>query len=116
MQMLLFLVLIGIFVSEALRSNLVSRPAQRLATIRAQAMPSFLLNALDAETLDALGDVSELNEALDNVVDSTVNPAVGVLTKLSASPAIIAVPIVAGLLVAIGFGYFIFSYGQGKDD
>ena len=79
--------------------------------------PSLLLaEGLDAETLDALGDVQELNYALDGVVDSTVNPAVGILTKLAASPAIIGVPILAGLLVAFGFGYFVSSYGSGKDD
>ena len=78
---------------------------------------SFLLaEGLDAETLDALGDVQELNYALDGVVDNTVNPAVGILTKLAASPAIIGVPILAGLLVAFGFGYFVSSYGSGKDD
>lgn len=71
---------------------------------------------LDAETLDALGDIGELNDALDGVVDSAVNPTVGILTKLSASPLIVAVPILAGILVAFGFGYFVFSYGQGKDE
>ena len=76
----------------------------------------FPLADLDAETLDALGDINELNDALDGVVDSAVNPTVGILTKLSASPLIVAVPILAGILVAFGFGFFVFSYGQGKDE
>jgi hypothetical protein len=77
---------------------------------------TFALADLDAETIEALGDVSELNYALDGVVDGAVNPAVGILTKLSASPVIVLIPVLAGLLVAVGFGYFVFSYGQVKDD
>ena len=76
----------------------------------------FPIADLDAETLDALGDINELNDALDGVVDNAVNPTVGIQTKLSASPLIVAVPILAGLLVAFGFGFFVFSYGQGKEE
>lgn len=76
----------------------------------------FPLADLDAETLDALGDINELNDALDGVVDNAINPTVGILTKLSASPLIVAVPILAGILVAFGFGFFVFSYGQGKEE
>jgi hypothetical protein len=39
-----------------------------------------------------------------------------ILTKVVSSPAIIAVPILAGLAVAVGFGYLISSYGSGRDD
>ena len=71
--------------------------------------------ALDAETLESLGDLQELNDALDGAIDAA-NPAVGILSKLVASPAFLAVPIGAGLVVSFLIGYFIFSYGQGKDD
>jgi hypothetical protein len=78
-----------------------------------------LKGGLDADTLNALGDLQELNQALDGAVDgaleSAQNPALSILTKLVDSPAILAVPIGAGLLVAFLVGYFIFSYGQGKE-
>jgi hypothetical protein len=69
--------------------------------------------------LSVLGDLQELNQALDGAVDGALeqaqNPALSVLTKLVDSPAILAVPIGAGLLVAFGISFFIFSYGQGKE-
>lgn len=71
--------------------------------------------ALDPETLESLGDIQELNEALDGAIDAA-NPAIGILSKLVASPAFLAVPIGAGIAVSFIIGYFIFSYGQGKDD
>lgn len=70
---------------------------------------------LDAETLESLGDLQELNDALDGAIDAA-NPAVGILSKLVASPAFLAIPIGAGIAVSFIIGYFIFSYGQGKDD
>lgn len=80
-------------------------------------MQTFYLSdsGLDAETLESLGDLRELNEALDGAIDAA-NPAVGILSKLVASPAFLAVPIGAGIAVSFIIGYFIFSYGQGKDD
>lgn len=80
-------------------------------------LQTFFLSdsGLDAETLESLGDLRELNEALDGAIDAA-NPAVGILSKLVASPAFLAVPIGAGIAVSFIIGYFIFSYGQGKDD
>ena len=69
---------------------------------------------LDPDTLQALGEVTELNDALDGAI-SAGNPAAGLLTNLVASQFIILVPITAGLLVAFGIGYFIFSYGSGRE-
>lgn len=46
----------------------------------------------------------------------TSNPAASILTKLVASPLVIAIPIAAGILVAIGLGLFISSYASGKED
>ena len=80
--------------------------------------PSFstiTIADLDSETLSALGDVQELNDALGDAIDMS-NPAANILTKLVDSPFVIAVPIVAGLLVAFSVGFIIFSYGQGRDD
>ena len=80
---------------------------------------SSLKAGLDADTLSALGDTDALNQALDGAVNGALeqaqNPALSVLTKLVDSPAILAVPITAGLLVAFGISFFIFSYGQGKE-
>jgi hypothetical protein len=116
----LLLAIVLLWGAEALRPVSVSsrlRTVGRSARISKTQVSFFLADGgLDAETLDALGDVNDLNYALDGVIDSTVNPAVGILTKLAASPAILAIPVLAGLLVAVGFGYFIFSYGQGRDD
>lgn len=91
-----------------------SKPQQSRGTTHLNSF--FLADGLDAETLDALGEVQELNYALDGVVDGAVNPAVGILVKLASSPAILVIPILAGLLVAVAFGYFVSSYGQGRDD
>lgn len=82
------------------------------------ALPSFStisIADLDSETLSALGDVQELNDALGDAIDMS-NPAANILTKIVDSPLIVAVPIVAGLLVAFTVGFVIFSYGQGRDD
>jgi hypothetical protein len=45
-------------------------------------LPSFssslMISELDAETISALGDVQDLNEALDGIeLDATGNPAAG---------------------------------------
>jgi hypothetical protein len=87
------------------------------------ALPAFqklslmLAEGLDADTLQALGDVQELNDALDGAIDQAAGPnaAADILTKVVASPFIIAVPILAGLGVAFAIGFFIFSYGNGKE-
>ena len=73
-----------------------------------------LADGLDAETLNALGDVQELNEALDSAVDGS-GVVVNGLQELVASPLILIVPIGAGLLVAIGLGFFISAWGSGRD-
>ena len=70
-----------------------------------------IASSLDADTLGALGDVQDLNQALDDAI-VTGNPASNVLTKIVSSPLIIAIPIGAGLLVALGLGYFISSYSN----
>jgi len=73
---------------------------------------------LDADTLSALGDVQELNEALDGAIDgAVVNPASDILQRIVASPAIVAVPILAGLLVAVAIAYITgFGAASTKDD
>lgn len=78
--------------------------------------PSLTIaDVLDADTIGALGDIADADEGLELAVDSS-NAAADILTRVVSSPAIIAVPIGAGLLVAFAVGYFIFSYGQGRDD
>ena len=96
--------------------------ATRAGSHQLKAMPgpldvSLPLADLDADTLGALGDIQELNSALDGALDAAVDPnAVGdILQKVVASPFIVAVPIGAGLLVALGLGFFIFSWGSPKE-
>lgn len=94
---------------------------------------SFLFSeeiaGLDADTLSALGDVQDI-ATLD--IEAPTN-VVGILTQLTASPLILAVPIgglwepkrnflfnkslyiEGGLLVALGLAFFIVSYGNGRD-
>jgi hypothetical protein len=100
-------------------STILSLSSTR-ASMKLQAFPNlqtFFIaeGGLDAETLESLGDLQELNDALDGAIDAA-NPAVGILSKLVASPAFLAIPIGAGIAVSFIIGYFIFSYGQGKDD
>ena len=114
-------------------SGFVAHTSRRLASPRVAmsshmggtgfALPAFqklslmLAEGLDADTLQALGDVQELNDALDGAIDQAAGPnaAADILTKVVASPFIIAVPILAGLGVAFAIGFFIFSYGNGKE-
>ena len=70
-----------------------------------------LADGLDAETLNALGDVQELNEALDSAVDGS-GVVVNGLQELVASPLILIVPIGAGLLVAIGLALYLLGIVQ----
>lgn len=71
---------------------------------------------LGAETLSTLGNIGEIDGALDGAVVDAVNPAIGVLSRLVASPAFLLVPIGAGSAVAFLIGFFIFKYGQGNDE
>lgn len=105
--------------SKPSAARILSLSSTRAST-KLQAFPNlqtFFIaeGGLDAETLESLGDLQELNDALDGAIDAA-NPAVGILSKLVASPAFLAIPIGAGIAVSFIIGYFIFSYGQGKDD
>lgn len=75
------------------------------------------VEGLDTETLNALGNIQELNDAADALTSSTPDTAVvvSIVNKLASSPAILAVPIGAGFLVAFAIGFFIYSYGKGSD-
>lgn len=70
---------------------------------------------LDADTLGALGDVGDVD--LSGVVGggSQGNVAMSVLMKITGSPLILAVPIGAGVLVAVLLGWFISSYSNGRE-
>lgn len=121
---LLFLLLLCSAAAFALKPNRALRLARSTDCLVAQRAPSVSLHAfpsltiadvLDADTIGALGDISDADEGLELALDSS-NAAADILTRVVSSPAIIAVPIGAGLLVAFVIGYFIFSYGQGRDD
>lgn len=75
------------------------------------------VDGLDTETLNALGNIQDLNDAADALSSSTPDTAVvvSIVNKLASSPAILAVPIGAGFLVAFAIGFFIYSYGKGSD-
>lgn len=85
------------------------------STTKLNSMPGFLVSDLDADTLGALGDVQDLNSALDGAIASS-NPTADILTRLVASPFIVAIPIGAGVLVAVLLAFFISSYSQGRND
>ena len=72
-------------------------------------------DGLDSETLNALGNLvdSDVVDAVATSSDQAV--VVSIISKLAASPAILAVPIGAGFLVAFAVGFFIYSYGRGSD-
>lgn len=108
------------FRPKSLAASVTHSPTH-LFEVQTSALPNWpslqLADGLDADTLGALGDLQELNDALDGAIDAAnPNSAGDILQTLVASPAIIAVPIGAGLLVAFAIGYFIFSYGQGRED
>ena len=74
---------------------------------------------LSEETLNALG--SNLDELADAATDAALSSSpdsaviASIVGKLASSPAILAVPIGAGLLVSFLIGFFIYSYGRGSD-
>lgn len=70
---------------------------------------------LDAETLGVLGDTSDISGDLVDGAFEAATPVASVLTKIVASPAILAVPIGAGFLVAFGIGFFIYWYSRGPE-
>ena len=79
---------------------------------------TFVLKAgegLDAETLSIIGNVGDLSDSVDGVLDATT-PVASIVTKIVSSPLILAVPIGAGALIAFLIGFFIYSYGRGSGD
>lgn len=122
--MFVAVVLIALFallgsVSSLRRPLVAVKPTFRPASIYSGRRGSVALSAgLDADTLSALGDVQELNEALDGAIDGAViNPASDILQRIVASPAVVAVPILAGLLVAVAIAYITgFGAAATKDD
>jgi len=115
--LLSLLYVISAFNKLSNRPNLQSVKSFPMSSISANMMinPSMLLaDGLDADTLNALGDIQEIEDAVDAASDSTA--AIGsIVTQIVDSPIILAVPIGAGLLVAFGLGFFIFSYSRGKE-
>eukprot|EP00595_Chromulina_sp_UTEXLB2642_P002315 CAMPEP_0196765600 /NCGR_PEP_ID=MMETSP1095-20130614/9993_1 /TAXON_ID=96789 ORGANISM="Chromulina nebulosa, Strain UTEXLB2642" /NCGR_SAMPLE_ID=MMETSP1095 /ASSEMBLY_ACC=CAM_ASM_000446 /LENGTH=66 /DNA_ID=CAMNT_0042123919 /DNA_START=71 /DNA_END=267 /DNA_ORIENTATION=+ len=63
---------------------------------------SFQLADLNPETLNAIGDLTESDEAVEAI--NQVGPAVEILKNVVDTPIILFVPIAAGLLVAFGVG------------
>lgn len=73
---------------------------------------------LSADTLNAIGNSGDLSDAADMAVEGVGLPNIGadVLQRLVGSPLIVAVPITAGILVAVVLGVGISSYSNIKDD
>jgi hypothetical protein len=81
---------------------------------------SLLLSegGLSADTLNAIGNSGDLSDAADMAVEGVGLPNIGadILQRLVGSPLILAVPILAGILVAAVLGFGISSYSNIKDD
>ena len=70
---------------------------------------------LSADALNALGNIPEVSGSDPESV-TNISASVGsILVKLTASPLIVAVPILAGAMVAFGIGFFIYWYGRGGE-
>jgi hypothetical protein len=111
----------NIAVKGGLQNKFSSLNIQNTRSTQLNAFPDlqslFLAEGgLGAETLSTLGNIGEIDGALDGAVVDAVNPAIGVLSRLVASPAFLLVPIGAGSAVAFLIGFFIFKYGQGSDE
>lgn len=94
--------------SHSLRPNGLTTPSCRKTTHLKAA------EGLSADALNALGSVSEVSENADAVVDISASMG-SIMLKLTASPFIVVVPILAGSLVAFGIGFFIYWYGRGGE-
>ena len=76
-----------------------------------------LANGLDADTLDALGNVGDSDVDIQSIVDgASTNPATSILLKLSGTPLVVVLPIGAGILVALALAFGISSYSNGRVD
>lgn len=70
-------------------------------------------SGLGADTLKTLAEVSQVADEIDLDTSKVV---ASVLGKLAASPAIIAIPVLAGLAVASIVGFGIIKYSEGNND
>ena len=77
----------------------------------------MVADGLDADTLGALGDMQGADIDIDGIVQSASNnPATSILLKLSGTPLVVVIPILAGVLVALSLAFGISSYSNGKGD
>lgn len=96
--------------------SLLSQRTQSLSTSIPRSKTHLkAAEGLSADALNALGSIPDVSDsAADSMVD--VSASLGsIMLKLTASPFIVVVPILAGSLVAFGIGFFIFWYGRGAE-
>lgn len=122
MQKFVLIALMAIFLQAMALRPLSSRQLfQNKLQIRSNSVPSrqsMQLKAAEGLSADALNALGSIPEVTGNESESvaSISASVGsVMLKLTASPLILAVPILAGSLVAFGIGFFIYWYGRGGE-
>ena len=102
----------------------VAIPTRRFAQSMRMSMDNviaskFTLPIAELSVLDSVGNVDNIDEVVNSVISENADTTaiVGdILQKLAGSPAILAVPIGAGLLLALAIGFGISKYSGGSDN
>ena len=99
--------------SSAIYFNPLDLPVEHVQSVSGSSL--WLADGLGADTLSAIGDAADLGNEIDESMLNAPAAAGSVLQNIVSSPAILAVPILAGGLVAFLIAFFISGYSNGKE-
>lgn len=120
MHFIVVVALLGLGLSSGFITRLPRRATPSLhMSIHSTMISKFTLPIAELNVLDSVGDVENIDDVVNNVInDSSDTTAIvgDILQKLAGSPAILAIPIGAGLLLAFIIGFGISKYSGGSDN
>jgi len=120
-----FLFVFATFLWASLSSGFVTRSTRRTTQMMRMSIDNvmhlskFTFPISELNVLESVGNVDNIDDVVNNVLteNSDTTAIVGdILNKLTGSPAILAVPIGAGLLVAFIIGFGISKYSNGGEN
>lgn len=120
-----FLFVFATILWVSLSSGFVTRSTRRTTQMMRMSIDNvmhlskFTFPISELNVLESVGNVDNIDDVVNNVLteNSDTTAIVGdILQKLAGSPAILAVPIGAGLLVAFIIGFGISKYSNGGDN
>ncbi len=120
MHFIVVVALLGLGMSSGFVMRSSRRATQSLhMSIHNTMISKFALPIAELNVLDSVGDVENIDDVVNSVInDSSDTTAIvgDILQKLAGSPAILAIPIGAGLLLAFIIGFGISKYSGGNDN